>query len=52
MVGSGLASKYQTRLDVADTDKHSSIVQYVINYGSKNAIVKAPGAYVINNVWV
>jgi len=34
-VSSSLASKYQTRMEVTDSDKHCSLLQYAIHYGLK-----------------
>ncbi len=38
-----LAWKYWTRVKVTDSDKHSSLFNYVINYGRKRFKLKAPG---------
>ncbi len=34
-VGSSFAYKYKTRVEVSDSDKHYSLLQYGINYGRK-----------------
>jgi hypothetical protein len=34
-VGSGLACRYLTKVEVLDSDEHSSLLQYGINYGRK-----------------
>ncbi len=34
-VGSSLACKYQNRVEEIDSDKHPSLVCYIINYGCK-----------------
>jgi hypothetical protein len=37
-----LASKYLARVDVADSDKHSSLLRYRINYGRKKFCITGP----------
>ncbi len=37
-----LARKYWMRVKVADSDKHSSLLQFRIDYGRKNFTVQGP----------
>ncbi len=42
----GLHLKYQTRMEVTDGDKHSSLLRYGINY-AMSLIVQAPGVTLV-----
>jgi hypothetical protein len=43
-VGSSFAFKYQTMVEVIDTEKHSSLLRYEINYGGKMSYGTSPRA--------
>ncbi len=42
-VDSSLASKYQTRVEVIESDKYSSLLRYGINCRCKNFIMQGQG---------
>jgi len=42
-VGSSLACKYRSMVEVTNTDKHSSLLQYQIYCNTKKFFVQAPG---------
>ncbi len=35
-VGSSLGCKYQTKVNITESDKHSSLLRYIINNGCKS----------------
>jgi len=43
-VGSSFAFKYQTMVEVTDSEKHSSLLRYEINYDGKMSYGTAPRA--------
>ncbi len=47
LVGSNNICKYPTRVEVTDSDKHSSLLQYRINSGRKTFIVQTNDACTI-----
>ncbi len=49
LVGSGLASKHLVRLEKLARDKHSTLLQFFLNYGRKNFITLGPGGCIIKH---